>query len=259
MNSMAQPAEFQTEVKPNKNQKLSKRQRRMLRQQGLLDTHKINYKFKPKNIEPMTDNQMKAFNAYLEGDNLLMHGLAGTGKTFVSLYLAINDIIENGDHNKIILVRSVVPTRDIGFLPGSAKEKSKVYEGPYYNICNELFGRGDAYELLKMKGMIEFMTTSFIRGNTFNDSIIIVDEMNNMTFHELDSVITRVGKNCKIVFCGDFRQTDLLKETDKRGLKDFMRILTRLEQFTHVEFGEDDIVRSGLVKDYIIAKDRLGF
>ena len=231
----------------------------MLRQQGLLEQSKVSHKFKPNKIKPMTDNQLKAFECYEEGQNLLMHGLAGTGKTFVSLYLALNDLIENQEHNKIVIVRSVVPTRDMGFLPGNAKEKSKVYEQPYYNICTELFGRGDAYEILKMKGMIEFQTTSFIRGNTFNDTIIIVDEMNNMTFHELDSVITRVGQNTKILFCGDFRQTDLLKETEKRGLTDFMRILQRLKSFSHVEFEEEDIVRSGLVKDYIIAKDRLGF
>ena len=239
--------------------KLSKRQRRMLRQQGLLQENKISHKFKPEKVHPMTDNQTEAFKAYDKGQNLLMHGLAGTGKTFVSLYLALNDLIENQEHNKIVIVRSVVPTRDMGFLPGNAKEKSKVYEQPYYNICTELFNRGDAYEILKMKGMLEFQTTSFIRGNTFNDCIIIVDEMNNMTFHELDSVITRVGQNTRIVFCGDFRQTDLLKENEKRGLTDFMRILQRLNTFSHVEFSEEDIVRSGLVKDYIIAKDRLGF
>jgi phosphate starvation-inducible protein PhoH len=155
-------------------------------------------------------------------------------------------------------MRSVVPTRDIGFLPGNAKEKSKVYEGPYYAICNELFGRGDAYDILKNKNTIEFMTTSFIRGITLNNAIVIVDEVNNMTFHELDSIITRLGKNCRIMFCGDFRQSDLPKQAERNGLLDFMDILERMKSFTHVEFQQEDIVRSGLVKQYIIAKDKLG-
>lgn len=246
----------------NAQKRLSKRQKRMLRQQGLLDSQLAGHgpqKFKPKAIRPLTENQKRAFEAYEEGNNLLLHGLAGTGKTFISMYLGLDDILTNQDHNKIIIIRSVVPTRDMGFLPGNAKEKSKVYEGPYYNICTEIFGRGDAYDILKMKGMVEFQTTSFIRGTTFNDAIIIVDEMNNMTFHELDSVITRVGNNCKIMFCGDFRQSDLLKREEKGGLVNFMRIVQGLSHFEYVEFEEDDIVRSGLVKEYIIAKDNLGF
>jgi phosphate starvation-inducible protein PhoH len=150
-----------------------------------------------------------------------------------------------------------VPTRDMGFLPGNSKEKAKVYEAPYYAICTELFGRGDSYEYLKQKGLIEFVSTSFIRGITLNDCIIVVDEIANMTLHELDSVITRVGKNCKIVFCGDFRQSDFTKEQDRNGLNDFMRIIQRMKSFVFVDFNENDIVRSSLVKDYIIQKDRL--
>jgi phosphate starvation-inducible PhoH-like protein len=238
--------------------RLSKRQRRMLKQNGLMEETKPK-RFKPNTIKPLTENQKKVFEQFNQGKNLLLHGLAGTGKTFVSMYLALEELFESEDYNKVVLIRSVVPTRDMGFLPGNAKEKSKMYELPYYNICNELFGRGDAYEILKMKQIIEFQTTSFIRGTTYNDCILIVDEMSNMTFHELDSVITRVGQNCRIIFCGDFRQSDLLKTQEKRGLIDFMRIVQRLDNFAHCEFTEDDIVRSGLVKEYIIAKDRLGF
>ena len=183
----------------------TRKQRRLLRQNkiGELENQKI--PFKIKKIEPLTENQKISFEQYHNGKNLMLHGIAGTGKSFISVYLALNEIMnENKNYNKIIIVRSVVPTRDMGFLPGNSKEKTKVYEAPYYAICGELFGRGDAYEILKQKGLVDFISTSFIRGITLNNCIIIVDEIANMTLHELDSIITRVGKNCKIIFSGDF-------------------------------------------------------
>ena len=213
-----------------------------------------------KKIEPLTQNQKLSFEAYKEGKNLLLHGIAGTGKSFISTYLALDELINKNQslYEKLVIIRSVVPTRDMGFLPGNAKEKSRVYEGPYYAICSELFGRGDAYDYLKNKNLVEFQTTSFIRGLTFNNCIIIVDEMANCTLHELDSVITRIGKNCKVMFCGDFRQSDLVKRHEKDGLLDFLRIIRKMNSFTFVDFDENDIVRSELVRDYIIQKDRLG-
>ena len=189
----------------------------------------------------------------------MLHGMAGTGKTFIALYKAIEALMENkGVQNKIYVVRSVVPTRDMGFLPGNQKEKMKVYEAPYYAICTELFDRSDAYEVLKQKNAVEFISTSFVRGITMNNCFVIVDEVNNMTFHELDSVITRIGKSCRVLFCGDFRQSDLTKDQEKNGLKDFMRVIDRLNDFVHVDFLEQDIVRSRLVKEYIIARQKLG-
>ena len=204
-------------------------------------------------------NQRKTFEAYRDGKNLMLHGMAGTGKTYISMYLALNDVINKELYDNVTLVRSVVPTRDMGFLPGNQKEKSQAYEMPYFPIATDLFGRGDAYELLKQKNLIKFITTSFIRGTTINDSVIIVDEVENMTFHEIDSVITRVGKNCKIVFCGDFRQSDLQRNEERNGLIRFMDIVDKLRNFGYIEFTQDDIVRSGLVRDYIIAKTNLGY
>lgn len=210
-------------------------------------------------IDPLTENQRKTFQSYRDGKNLMLHGIAGTGKSFISIYLALEEILKNDTkYKKLIIVRSVVPTRDMGFLPGSSKEKSKVYEAPYYSICSELFGRGDAYDYLKNKNYIEFITTSFIRGVTLNNAIIIVDEMANCTLHELDSVITRIGKNCKIIFCGDFRQSDFTKHYEKTGLTSFMNIIKRMKNFSFVDFQENDIIRSQLVKEYIIQKNRLG-
>ena len=232
--------------------KLTRKQKKQFRKNN-------NNSLKLKNVVPKTINQEKAFTLYNKEYNLLLHGLAGTGKTYISLYLALSDII-NGytDHTNLTLVRSVVPTRDMGFLPGTEKEKSKVYEAPYMNSCNDIFGRGDAYDILKGKNIIKFVTTSYIRGITLDDSIVLVDEAQNLNFHELDSIITRLGDNSRIMFCGDFRQSDLIRDDERKGLLTFMRILATIDEFKTVEFVEDDIVRSKLVKEYIISKVRQG-
>ena len=201
-------------------------------------------------IEPLTRNQVKAFESK---KNLILHGLAGTGKTFISSYLAY-DGMSKGVYDKLVIIRSAVPTRDMGFLPGTEKEKASVYEEPYKDIANELFQRGDAYGIMKQKNLVEFMTTSFIRGITLRDAVIIIDECQNMSFHELDSIITRMGENCRVIFCGDFRQADL----KQNGMKDFMQILKRMELFDFIDFQVEDIVRSDFVKSYIIAKNELG-
>lgn len=237
--------------------KQEKRQRRKERRRTNQSQKDIELFLNLKCIEPKTKNQAKTFVEYKKDKHLLLYGMAGTGKTFISSYLAINEILR-GDTNKqkLIIIRSIVPTRDIGFLPGNQKEKQRAYELPYYNIFNELFERNNnnAYDYLKNKGVVDFLSTSFIRGITLNNCILIVDECQNMTFHELDSVITRVGDNCKIILCGDFRQSDLIKDKDREGLLNFMKVLQNLKYFKFVSFDEDDIVRSELVKDYIIAK-----
>ena len=201
-------------------------------------------------IEPLTRNQLVAFEST---KHMVLCGAAGTGKTFISLYLAFDDIAKQ-EYDKIILVRSAVPTRDMGFLPGTDKDKAKVYEEPYYAIANEIFQRGDAYEILKKHNVVNFMTTSYLRGLTVRDSVVIVDECQNMTFHELDSIITRIGENSRIIFCGDFAQADL----PKNGMKEFLQVLNEMSEFDIVEFGISDIVRSSFVKKYLIAKHSLG-
>ena len=205
--------------------------------------------FELQEIEPLTRNQLKAFES---NKHLVLHGLAGTGKTFISSYLAYDDMAK-GAFQKLVIIRSAVPTRDIGFLPGTEKEKASVYEEPYKDIAIDLFQRGDAYEILKNKGMVHFMTTSFIRGITLRDAVIMVDECQNMSFHELDSIITRIGENCRVIFCGDFRQADL----KANGLQDFIRVLKMMDRFTFIEYEVEDIVRSDFVKQYIIAKNEL--
>mgnify|MGYP003347600195 CR=1 FL=1 len=241
--------------------RLTRKERRLLRQQGKIvkanaNSEKLNFQLK--HIEPLTGNQKLSFEAYHSNKNLMLHGIAGTGKSFISMYLGLNQILsESSQYKKLVIVRSVVPTRDMGFLPGNSKEKAKVYEAPYYAICTELFGRSDSYEYLKSKGLVEFISTSFIRGITLNDCIIVVDEIANMTLHELDSVITRVGKNCKIIFCGDFRQSDFTREHEKNGLNDFMRILNKMRSFEYIDFTGGSttfIVRSsGFTSDSLVA------
>ena len=203
-------------------------------------------------IEPLTRNQLKVFEST---KNLVLHGLAGTGKTFISCYLAFDDMAKNC-YERLVIIRSAVPTRDIGFLPGNMSEKSSVYEEPYRDICNDLFGRGDAYQILKTKNIVDFMTTSFIRGITLRNAVIVIDECQNMSFHELDSIITRMGEHCRVIFCGDFRQADL--KTGQSGMLDFLQILKRMEEFDFIEFEVEDIVRSSFVKNYIISKNELG-
>lgn len=201
-------------------------------------------------IEPLTQNQVLAFESE---KHLVLHGVAGTGKTFLSCYFAFDDV-SKGAYERVVFIRSAVPTRDIGFLPGTEKEKASVYEEPYKDIAVELFRRGDAYDMLKQKGLVHFMTTSFVRGVTLRNAVIIVDECQNMSFHELDSIITRVGEGCRIIFCGDFRQADLAKN----GMQDFLKVLTDMDEFDMIDFQVKDIVRSDFVKKYITSKMKIG-
>ena len=217
-------------------------------------------------INPLTPNQKTVFDQYAEGQNLLLHGAAGTGKTFITLYLALQEVLdENTPYDKIYIVRSLVPTREIGFLPGDHEDKSALYQIPYKNMVRYMFSMPDdnsfdmLYDNLRAQETISFWSTSFIRGVTMDNCIVIVDEFSNLNFHELDSMITRIGEDSKIMLCGDISQSDLTKENEKTGVADFIRILQAMREFTCVEFGLDDIVRSGLVKSYLISKYNLGF
>lgn len=208
-----------------------------------------------KSINPLTDNQRKFFELYHTTPILLLHGVAGTGKTYIALYKAIEEVLDRSNNFKqVVIVRSAVPSREIGHLPGDEKEKTEVYQQPYVEICSDLFGRKDAYQRLQEQQCVNFMITSFVRGITLDDSVIIVDECQNMTDMELNSIITRVGDRSKIIFCGDFRQTDLYKKTDMSGLKKFMVIADMMPSAKTIEFDVEDIVRSELVKQYIIAR-----
>ena len=216
-------------------------------------------------IEPLTETQQVLFNTYETGKNLVAYGAAGTGKTFITLYNALCDVLDpSTPYEKIYIVRSLVATREIGFLPGDHEDKSLLYQIPYKNMVKYMFQLPTEadfemlYGNLKTQGTIGFWSTSFIRGTTFDKAIIIVDEFQNLNFHELDSIITRVGENTKIMFCGDATQTDLIKQNERSGISDFMKILRVMPSVDLIEFGVQDIVRSGLCKEYLLSKLELG-
>jgi len=216
-------------------------------------------------IKSITDNQKVVFDSWTEGKNQFLFGAAGTGKTFISLYLALKDVLDlKKPSDKVVLVRSLIPTREIGFLPGDEEDKAALYQVPYQNMVQFMFEMqneqqfNNLYDKLKGQGTLYFLSTSFLRGLTFDNSIIIVDECQNLNFHELDTIITRVGQDSKIIFCGDFDQTDLVKQNERNGLHDFLRILEEMEEFNCTEFTIGDIVRSGFVRSYLINKIKLG-
>lgn len=209
-------------------------------------------------FDPLTDNQSKAFHGYHKDKNLILSGSAGTGKTFIAMYLALREILEGkSPYKKLVIIRSIVPTRDIGFLPGDEEEKKEAYMLPYIEICQELFNDKLAFDKLQDNGQIEFLTTSFIRGTTLNNCVIILDEMQNCVFRELDTVITRVGNRARFVMCGDYYQSDFDKKSDKEGVLNFLKIVDSMNSFQHVEFTWADIVRSDFVRDYIVTKETL--
>ena len=217
-----------------------------------------------RDIEPLTQNQQSLFDAYAQGKHLVAYGCAGTGMTFITLYNALKDVLDpNTPYDKVYIVRSLVATREIGFLPGDQEDKSSLYQIPYKHMVKYMFEmRTEAdfqmlYGNLKTQGTIDFWSTSFIRGTTFDKAIIIVDEFQNLNYHELDSIMTRVGEDTKIMFCGDATQTDLIKQNERNGIHDFMRVLRLMSSVDIIEFGVEDIVRSGLVKEYILAKMEL--
>jgi len=241
--------------------KLSRRQKRMLEQGKVEESDFLRDKaLKTRIIKPITDNQKQAFEDFYDDQNLLLTGSAGTGKTFIACYLGLSEILQRPEvYDSLTIVRSVVPTRDMGFIPGKVHEKQQVYEMPYTAIFQELSLDDDRrfYDRLKSEGLVNFISTSFIRGHTLKNSIIIVDEIQNMNFNELWTVITRVGKNCRIIFCGDIKQNDLYNQRQESGFKNFFKILNSMESFSTTEFNINDIVRSDMVKEFIATADKL--
>lgn len=211
-------------------------------------------------FDPLTYNQEVAYKAWDDGDNLVLTGTAGTGKTFMALYLALEDMLDKEtEWDRLVIIRSMVPTREMGFLPGDKEAKEEAFTTPYKSICNELFGDKNSYNKMITSKQIQFESTSFIRGTTFDNCVIVVDEMQNLNFHELDSVITRVGRHSKIIFSGDYKQSDFKHDDDRNGIIKFLQIVEQLKNFSIINFGWEDIVRSDFVRDYIMTKEMLGY
>lgn len=221
---------------------------------------KNNSHIQPKNLEPMNARQLEVIDAYGEGKHPVLAGSAGTGKTLLAMSLALSSVLVEGDQKRVILVRSTVPTRDSGHLPGSLDEKNAIYELAYRSTCNEICGQGDAYEVLKKNGVIVFCSTSYLRGITLNDSVVIVDEVQNLTIEEISTVVTRLGKNSRLIICGDIQQSDLAignKRKEISGFHDLIAISKSIREFEVIWFSTADIVRSGIVKSWLIAKEKL--
>jgi len=232
---------------------MSKKKNRKQARQEKFGQEQQNKHFELRHVSPLTPNQEATFKAYYDNKNLVCHGYAGTGKTYISFFLALKELLSGSSaYEKIIIVRSVVPSRDMGFLPGSAAEKARAYEDPYKEICDDLFGRGDGYDVLKMKGLVQFTTTSFLRGVTFKNAIVIIDEAQNLNFGELYTTLTRLGDTSRLILCGDFRQIDFKKHERDNSLIHIMNVLKNMKNIFFVEFQEQDIVRGSFVKDFII-------
>jgi phosphate starvation-inducible protein PhoH and related proteins len=241
---------------------VSKRRNNINNEEEILIDKKQTAKFKSSDLrvfEPLTDNQRSFFEAYDRGDYFIMlTGSAGTGKSFIAMYKALHEVLDKtSSFQRVVIVRSAVQGRDMGFTPGSVEDKMSLYEQPYMQICAQFFGRRNAYEELKDQHKVEFISTSFIRGMSFDDAVIIVDECQNLNWEELSTIMTRVGYRSKIIFCGDYRQSDLhRRQNDKSGLDKFHNIAKTMSSFTNIEFTTDDIVRSSLVKDFLVAVDK---
>lgn len=240
--------------------KLSKRQkRRLLRHEGIDIRESNTSGIYLKETEPRTKNQQEIFDLF-DNNHLMVHGYAGTGKTYVLLYLALRSVLDRSTpYEKVKIFRSAVATRNLGYLPGNAVAKMESFETPYHDIVENLLGRDDAYAILKSKNLVEFHPTSYIRGSTYNNTIILVDECQNLTWHEFSSLVTRVGLGTKIVFCGDSSQSDLQRPFERMDIHRMIEICSCMPSFQLVQMEVDDIVRSGLVKEFLIHADKLGF
>lgn len=232
--------------------KLSKKDRRQIRKQGVsVDLTTL------RNIKPKTINQSDVFETYYDGCHMFVYGSAGTGKSFMGMYLALKSVL-SGEYDSLKIIRSCVPAREMGFLPGNACEKMSQYEAPYSEICNKLFDYpGDSYKILKNEGVVEFISTSYMRGRTYDNCVLIVDECQNMNWQELYTIMTRVGQNTRLILCGDMRQSDLMK--DKNDIAKMMQVCQRLDNMDFVELGHRDIMRSQFTKDVIITCEQLGY
>lgn len=212
--------------------------------------------------QPITKTQEKLFETFEEFPNksMFLYGSPGTGKTFLATYLALQQILDNTTgFDKILYIRNPVQTgENIGFTPGTPEEKISLYEQPYASIFEEMFGWENSWQNCKKLGIVEFCIPNFLRGTTFKNTIVIVDECQSMSFHTINTIVTRIGQDSKIILCGDESQNDLIGNKYKNyeissGFNKTLNIVKKITQhFSIIEFKTNDVIRSELVKDWII-------
>lgn len=210
------------------------------------------------NVKPLTKNQQLTFHLYSEGYSLILNGFAGCGKTFMAIYLALNELLDpESPYEKLLIVRSASPTKQQGFLPGTLEEKQAIFEMPYPPIFDKLFKKKNQYKFMKEAGLVEFESTSYMRGVTLDNTIVIFDEVSSATYHEISTIITRLGKDAKLIFCGDTLQNDLVYDRNlQSGYEKFISIANMMPDFRAVHFKVDDCVRSDFVKSFLVAEQR---
>lgn len=205
-------------------------------------------------FRPLTEKQKDSIYAFSSGKHLALLGSAGTGKTFLGIYLASSLMVDpDSQTDKIIVLRTAVQARDQGFVKGDPAEKMDPYSVPYKQAFTKIFGRANSfYDLIKAKKLV-FDSTSFLRSVTFDNAVVIFDEAQNAEFREINTVITRLGQNSRLILIGDSLQDDLSKN-EESGLPKFSKIVTQhLPTDFHITtFTSEDIVRSDLVKRWVI-------
>lgn len=249
--------------------RIGRQQKRLEKETGIANVIDINTRQRVvrfediKELKPLTDTQYDFFEAWEDDQatGYVLYGSAGVGKTFLAAYHALIDVLDpqKTEYKKLIIIRSSVQGRDQGHLPGDEETKMAAFEAPYHSIFAKLTGKADAYEKLKDMGKVEFMSSSFMRGDTFDNCIVVVDECQNFSWQELNTVSTRIGKSAKIIFCGDGKQDDLhYKKNDTSGFGDFISVTRQISEFRNFKFTSDDIVRSSFVKQWVMACEKLG-
>ncbi|RHJ92420.1 PhoH family protein [Parabacteroides bouchesdurhonensis] len=207
-----------------------------------------------KAIVARTDNQQKLVKAFEENDLVFATGPAGSGKTFVAIALAVK-ALKNKQVRKIILSRPAVEAGEkLGFLPGEMKDKLDPYLQPLYDALQDMIPGAKLKEYME-NNVIQIAPLAFMRGRTLNDAVIILDEAQNTTTHQIKMFLTRLGMNAKMIVTGDITQIDL-PSTATSGLVQAMQILNKVNGIGKIEFNKKDIVRHKLVQRIVEAYDK---
>jgi phosphate starvation-inducible protein PhoH and related proteins len=207
-----------------------------------------------KKVDPRTANQEKIFDRFDEGKHLYIHGTAGTGKTYVACYLAMDAILNHGDFEELVIIRSAVPSRRQGFLPGNEEEKNEIFEVPYENLFTKLFDGDRPYQNLKSSNKVRFISTSYLRGITLENCVVLIEEVQNMNDGEIDTVMTRLGENCRAIICGDTAQNDLFYMHEDSCIDKLSKVVRKMPSFSVIEMKPEDICRNGLVREWLLSK-----